>query len=334
MLSTIEAVNSVVNNFIWGVPAMICIIGVGLYLSIRTSFLQIRKFPYAMKVTLGRMMKKKEASDGALTPFQAVCTALAATVGTGNVAGVAGAIAIGGPGAVFWMWVSAFFGMGLAYCENYLGVRCSDGKLCGAASYLEKIGRTKLTAVLFAAFTVGASLGMGNMVQTGSAAAAAREGFGIPSYIFALVVLIFVFLVAVGKNSAACLCEKLVPIMAVLFIGGSLGVIIFHPLKAAGAIAMIVKNAFCPTACITGSVAGTIIFSMVEGLKRGAFSNEAGLGSTVAVHSSCRIKSPELQGTWAMAEVFIDTFVICTLTAVVIIISGTDLTPASAGWSW
>ena len=139
-------------------------------------------------------------------------------------------------------------------------------------------------------------------------------------------VLIFVFLVAVGKNSAACLCEKLVPIMAVLFIGGSLGVIIFHPLKAAGAIAMIVKNAFCPTACITGSVAGTIIFSMVEGLKRGAFSNEAGLGSTVAVHSSCGIKSPELQGTWAMAEVFIDTFVICTLTAVVIIISGTDLT--------
>ena len=214
--------------------------------------------------------------------------------------------------------------MGLAYCENYLGVRCSDGKLCGAASYLEKIGRTKLTAVLFAVFTVGASLGMGNMVQTGSAAA--REGFGIPSYIFALVVLIFVFLVAVGKNSAACLCEKLVPIMAVLFIGGSLGVIIFHPLKAAGAIAMIVKNAFCPTACITGSVAGTIIFSMVEGLKRGAFSNEAGLGSTVAVHSSCGIKSPELQGTWAMAEVFIDTFVICTLTAVVIIISGTDLT--------
>ena len=120
MLSTIEAVNSVVNNFIWGVPAMICIIGVGLYLSIRTRFLQIRKFPYSMKVTLGRMMKKKEASDGALTPFQAVCTALAATVGTGNVAGVAGAIAIGGPGAVFWMWISAFFGMAVAYMEGVL----------------------------------------------------------------------------------------------------------------------------------------------------------------------------------------------------------------------
>ena len=122
MLSTIEAVNSVVNNFIWGVPAMICIIGVGLYLSIRTRFLQIRKFPYAMKVTLGRMMKKKEASDGALTPFQAVCTALAATVGTGNVAGVAGAIAIGGPGAVFWMWISALLGMCTKFAEVTLAV--------------------------------------------------------------------------------------------------------------------------------------------------------------------------------------------------------------------
>lgn len=126
MLSTIETVNNVVNNFIWGVPAMICIIGVGLYLSIRTRFLQIRKFPYAMKVTLGRMMKKKEASDGALTPFQAVCTALAATVGTGNVAGVAGAIAIGGPGAVFWMWVSALLGMCTKFAEVTLAVHFRD----------------------------------------------------------------------------------------------------------------------------------------------------------------------------------------------------------------
>ena len=120
MLSTIESINSAVNNFIWGVPAMICIIGVGLYLSIRTRFLQIRKFPYSMKVTLGRMMKKKEASDGALTPFQAVCTALAATVGTGNVAGVAGAIAIGGPGAVFWMWITALLGSSTAFIEATL----------------------------------------------------------------------------------------------------------------------------------------------------------------------------------------------------------------------
>ena len=120
MLQTIESINNVVNNFIWGVPAMICIIGVGLYLSLRTGFVQIRKFPYALKTTLGRIFKKKEASDGSMTPFQAVCTALAGTVGTGNIAGVAGAIAIGGPGAVFWMWISAFFGMAVAYMEGVL----------------------------------------------------------------------------------------------------------------------------------------------------------------------------------------------------------------------
>ena len=266
----LTAIINKINSFLWGVPLLVLLLGGGIYLSIKLGFPQIHILKI-MKKTVFMLFKKESSESDSLSQFQTFSTALAATVGTGSVVGVGECIKIGGAGSVFWMWVSAFFGMGLAYCENYLGVRCSDGKLCGAASYLEKIGRTKLTAVLFAVFTVGASLGMGNMVQTGSAAAAAREGFGIPSYIFALVVLIFVFLVAVGKNSAACLCEKLVPIMAVLFIGGSLGVIIFHPLKAAGAIAMIVKNAFCPTACITGSVAGTIIFSMVEGLKRGAF---------------------------------------------------------------
>ena len=172
MLSTIEAVNSVVNNFIWGVPAMICIIGVGLYLSIRTRFLQIRKFPYAMKVTLGRMMKKKEASDGALTPFQAVCTALAATVGTGNVAGVAGAIAIGGPGAVFWMWVSALLGMCTKFAEVTLAVHFREtnaqGDLVGGPMYYIKNGLDKkwhFLAYLFAAFGVLAVFGTGNATQ-------------------------------------------------------------------------------------------------------------------------------------------------------------------------
>ena len=147
MLQAIEQINNVVNNFIWGVPAMICIIGVGLYLSIRTRFLQIRKFPYAMRVTLGRMRKKKEASDGALTPFQAVCTALAATVGTGNVAGVAGAIAIGGPGAVFWMWMSALLGMCTKFSEVTLAVhfreKNADGELVGGPMYYIKNGLKK-----------------------------------------------------------------------------------------------------------------------------------------------------------------------------------------------
>ena len=142
MLATIEAINNVVNNFIWGVPAMICIVGVGLLLSIRTGFLQIRKFPYAMKVTIGRMLKKREASDGALTPFQAVCTALAATVGTGNIAGVAGAIAIGGPGAVFWMWISALLGMCTKFSEVTLAVhfreKNAEGDLVGGPMYYIK----------------------------------------------------------------------------------------------------------------------------------------------------------------------------------------------------
>ena len=172
MLSWIEIVNSAVNNFIWGVPAMICIIGVGLVLSFRTGFLQIRKFPYAMKVTLGRMLKKREASDGALTPFQAVCTALAATVGTGNVAGVAGAIAIGGPGAVFWMWISAILGMCTKFSEVTLAVhfreKNKDGELVGGPMYYIKNGLKKhwhWLAYLFSAFGVLTVFGTGNATQ-------------------------------------------------------------------------------------------------------------------------------------------------------------------------
>ena len=172
MLAMIESINSAVNNFIWGVPAMICIIGVGLYLSIRTNFLQIRKFPYAMKITLGRMLKKREASDGALTPFQAVCTALAATVGTGNVAGVAGAIAIGGPGAIFWMWISALLGMCTKFSEVTLAVhfreRNKDGDYVGGPMYYIKNGLKKhwhWLAYLFSAFGVLTVFGTGNATQ-------------------------------------------------------------------------------------------------------------------------------------------------------------------------
>ena len=169
MLSTIESVNNVVNNFIWGVPAMICIIGVGLLLSVRTGFIQIRKFPYAMKVTIGRMLRKKDATDGAMTPFQAVCTALAATVGTGNIAGVAGAIAIGGPGAVFWMWISALLGMCTKFSEVVLAVHFretnNNGELVGGPMYYIKNGLSKkwhFLAVLYALFGVLTVFGTGN----------------------------------------------------------------------------------------------------------------------------------------------------------------------------
>ena len=175
----LTAIINKINSFLWGAPLLILLLGGGIYLSIKLGFPQIHILKI-MKKTVFTLFKKESSESDSLSQFQTFSTALAATVGTGSVVGVGECIRIGGAGSVFWMWVSAFFGMGLAYCENYLGVRCSDGKLCGAASYLEKIGRTKLTAVMFAVFTVGASLGMGNMVQTGSAAAAAREGFGYP----------------------------------------------------------------------------------------------------------------------------------------------------------
>ena len=236
MLSTIEAVNSVVNNFIWGVPAMICIIGVGLYLSIRTRFLQIRKFPYAMKVTLGRMMKKKEASDGALTPFQAVCTALAATIGTGNVAGVAGAIAIGGPGAVFWMWVSALLGMCTKFAEVTLAVHFREtnaqGDLVGGPMYYIKNGLDKkwhFLAYLFAAFGVLAVFGTGNATQVNTITTAidsALNSFNVlpadavklVNLIIGVALAIIIALILIGGiKRIGTVTSKLVPFMAIMY---------------------------------------------------------------------------------------------------------------------
>ena len=239
MLSTIEAVNSVVNNFIWGVPAMICIIGVGLYLSIRTRFLQIRKFPYAMKVTLGRMMKKKEASDGALTPFQAVCTALAATVGTGNVAGVAGAIAIGGPGAVFWMWISALLGMCTKFAEVTLAVHFREtnakGDLVGGPMYYIKNGLDKkwhFLAYLFAAFGVLAVFGTGNATQVNTITTAinsallnynviSESAVSTSNLIIGIIIAILIAMILLGGiKRIGHVTEKLVPIMALFYIIG------------------------------------------------------------------------------------------------------------------
>lgn len=265
MLSTIEAVNSVVNNFIWGVPAMICIIGVGLYLSIRTRFLQIRKFPYAMKVTLGRMMKKKEASDGALTPFQAVCTALAATVGTGNVAGVAGAIAIGGPGAVFWMWISALLGMCTKFAEVTLAVHFREtnaqGDLVGGPMYYIKNGLDKkwhFLAYFFAAFGVLAVFGTGNATQVNTITTAidsALSSFNVlpadavklVNLIIGVALAIIIALILIGGiKRIGNVTSKLVPFMAIMYIVLALGVIFFHIKSVPTVFASIIEGAFNP----------------------------------------------------------------------------------------
>ena len=340
MLSTIEAVNSVVNNFIWGVPAMICIIGIGLYLSIRTRFLQIRKFPYAMKVTLGRMMKKKEASDGALTPFQAVCTALAATVGTGNVAGVAGAIAIGGPGAVFWMWVSALLGMCTKFAEVTLAVHFREtnaqGDLVGGPMYYIKNGLDKkwhFLAYLFAAFGVLAVFGTGNATQVNTITTAidsALSSFNalpadavkLVNLIIGVALAIIIALILIGGiKRIGNVTSKLVPFMAIMYIVLALGVIFFHIKSVPAVFASIIEGAFNP-ASVTGGVVGSFFMSMKKGVSRGIFSNEAGLGTGSIAHACADTKKPVKQGFFGIFEVFVDTIIICTMTALVILCSG------------
>ena len=340
MLATIESINNVVNNFIWGVPAMICIVGVGLLLSIRTGFLQIRKFPYAMKVTIGRMLKKREASDGALTPFQAVCTALAATVGTGNIAGVAGAIAIGGPGAVFWMWISALLGMCTKFSEVTLAVHFretnANGDLVGGPMYYIKNGLKKhwhWLAYLFSAFGVLTVFGTGNATQVNTITTAidsalinynviAADNTSTVNLVMGIILAILVAMILLGGiKRIGQVTEKLVPFMALFYIVLALGVVILNIGRVPAVFHDIVYGAFNPSA-VTGGVVGTMIVSMQKGVARGIFSNEAGLGSGAIAHACADTRKPVKQGFFGIFEVFTDTIVICTLTALVILCSG------------
>ena len=343
MLSWIEIVNSAVNNFIWGVPAMICIIGVGLVLSFRTGFLQIRKFPYAMKVTLGRMLKKREASDGALTPFQAVCTALAATVGTGNVAGVAGAIAIGGPGAVFWMWISAILGMCTKFSEVTLAVhfreKNKDGELVGGPMYYIKNGLKKhwhWLAYLFSAFGVLTVFGTGNATQVNTITTAidsalfnynliSKDSVSTLNLIIGIALAALIALILLGGiKRIGQVTEKLVPFMALMYIVLALGVVVLNIGSVPQVFASIFKGAFSP-ASVTGGAVGSFFMSMKKGVSRGIFSNEAGLGTGSIAHACADTRKPVKQGFFGIFEVFVDTIVICTLTALVILCSGVSI---------
>lgn len=339
MLSTIEAINSAVNNFIWGVPAMICIIGVGLVLSFRTRFLQIRKFPYAMKVTFGRMFKKREASDGAMTPFQAVCTALAATVGTGNIAGVAGAIAIGGPGAVFWMWISAILGMCTKFSEVTLAVHFREknvhGDLVGGPMYYIKNGLKKhwhWLAYLFSAFGVLTVFGTGNATQVNTITTAinaaltnyhviSKDAVPTVNLVVGIILAILIALILLGGiRRIGRVTEKLVPFMALIYIVLAVGVIILNIGHVPAVFASIVEGAFHPAA-VTGGAVGSFFMSMKKGVSRGIFSNEAGLGTGSIAHACADTRKPVMQGFFGIFEVFVDTIVICTLTALVILCS-------------
>lgn len=343
MLESIIKINQAVNGFIWGVPAMICIIGVGLLLSVRTRFIQVRKFGAAMKNTIGKIFDKTQAKDGSMSPFQAVCTALAGTVGTGNIAGVAGAIALGGPGAIFWMWCSAFLGMCTKFSEVTLAIhfreKNTNGEYVGGPMYYIKNGLSKkwhFLAVLYALFGVLTVFGTGNATQVNtivSSIHSALHNLHIidgtvderANLIFGIFIAAFVAMVLLGGiQRIGQVSEKLVPFMAALYVILAIGVVILHISRVPAVLAMIFKSAFTPQAA-TGGIIGSMFLSMKKGVSRGIFSNEAGLGTGSIAHACADTNNAVHQGMFGIFEVFMDTIVICTLTGLVILLGAPNI---------
>lgn len=343
MLESIIKINQAVNGFIWGVPAMICIIGVGLLLSVRTRFIQVRKFGAALKNTIGKIFDKTQAKDGSMSPFQAVCTALAGTVGTGNIAGVAGAIALGGPGAIFWMWCSAFLGMCTKFSEVTLAIhfreKNANGEYVGGPMYYIKNGLSKkwhFLAVLYALFGVLTVFGTGNATQLNtivSSIHSALHNLHIidgtvderANLIFGIFIAAFVAMVLLGGiQRIGQVSEKLVPFMAALYVILAIGVVILHISRVPAVFAMIFKSAFTPQAA-TGGIIGSMFLSMKKGVSRGIFSNEAGLGTGSIAHACADTNNAVHQGMFGIFEVFMDTIVICTLTGLVILLGAPNI---------
>ena len=326
-----------VNDVLTGSVLIIALVGIGLLFTFKLGFIQIRGFKDGWNRTFGGLFSKKgdPGKDG-MSSFQALATAIAAQVGTGNIVGVASALVAGGPGAIFWMWIVAFFGMMTNYSENVLGIyyrrRNSKGEWSGGAMYYLKdgLGSYKgckqigaVLAVLFSAFCLLASFGIGNMSQVNSIAANMTSAFSIPATVTGIVLVIIGALVIVGGlKRIAAVTEKLVPFMAIAYVIGAL-VIFFANISHVGAVfTAIFKGAFGLRAVGGGIVGSGVKLALTWGMKRGVFSNEAGLGSSVMVHSSSNVKEPVRQGMWGIFEVFADTMVVCTLTAFAVLSSG------------
>ncbi len=324
-----------VNSFMWDYILMFLLIGTGLYLTFRLRFVQIRKFPEGFKLVFGKLLKRDKDSAGGMTSFQALSTAIAAQVGTGNLAGAANAIAIGGPGAIFWMWVSSLLGMATIYAEATLAQKyrqvAKDGTVTGGSVYYIRQAYKgvfgKILAAAFAIFIILALGFMGNMVQSNSIAGAFSIAFGTPSWLMGLLLAIGTFFVVIGGiKRIASFAELVVPIMALFYIVGSLVVLFVNIAHIPAAISSIFVGAFSPQSVAGGVVGATIKLAIQKGLQRGLFSNEAGMGSTPHAHAVANVKHPCQQGAVAVIGVFIDTFVVLNLTALVILSTGV-LTP-------
>ncbi len=329
-METLMNINSVVNNFVWGPPILVLIVGVGLFLSVKTGFFSITKLGYTLKNTLLKMFSKEQRGEGEVTAFQAVATALAATVGTGNVAGVATAIALGGPGAIFWMWLAAILGMTTKFAEVVLAVnfreKTEDGRFVGGPMYYIEngLGKSwKWLAVLFAFFGALASFGIGNMTQANSVALAVEGSFKIPPLATGIVLAVLTGLVIIGGiKRIGAITEKLVPFMAAIYILGGLFILLSNVAAIPGAFAIIFKEAFTGTAAVGGFAGATMARAIRYGIARGVFTNEAGLGSAPIAHAAATTDHPVRQGLWGIFEVFADTIVICSITALAIITTG------------
>lgn len=351
-LNSVAEYNGVVNTFVWTTIGLVLLLGTGVLTTVMTKFFQVTHIGHWMKQTLGSLFAKgSHAKDvSSISPFQALCTALAATIGVGNIAGVAAAICSGGPGAVFWMWIAAFFGMMTNYSENVLGIyfrrRNVNGEWSGGAMYylrdglgakkgMKWVGR--VLAVLFCCFTLLASFGIGSMGQVNKIVVNIESAFDIPalssielfqgvtlySAVIGLVLVVLATLIVFGGlKRIAAVAEKIVPFMVVLFVAGSLIIIGINYASILPALKAIVVSAFKPSSIAGGALGITVKAAMVSGFKRGVFSNEAGLGSSVMVHSNSSVKEPVKQGMWGIFEVFADTMVVCTMTALTILTSG------------
>lgn len=340
MLEVITSVNTALNNIVWGWPALILLAFVGVLTTCITKVFQVSHFGHWMKQTIGAIFKDKHVvthtDDRSISQFQSLCTALAATVGTGNIVGVAGAIMVGGPGAVFWMWLVAFFGMMTNYSENVLGIyyrrKNDQGEWSGGAMYYLRDGLGakkgcgtigKVLAVLFSCFCLLASFGIGNMTQINSISGNMEAVFGVPTWVSGIALMVLTGLVVVGGlKRIASVTEKIVPFMVILYIVGTVAILVINIRQFPAVMASIFRGAFALKAAGGGIVGYGIKLAIEQGMKRGVFSNEAGLGSSVMVHSNSNVREPVRQGMWGIFEVFADTMVVCTLTAFTVLSSG------------
>ena len=344
MLETITKVNGALNSFAWGPIMLALLVGTGIFLTFRTGWIQVRWFGFIMKKTVGSLFsKKKSYADGSnLTPFQAVTTALAGTVGTGNIAGVTGAIFVGGPGAVFWMWVSAFFGMCTKYAEIALAMKYRETDEKGTHSggpmyYIEKgLGKHwKPLAVIFALLGGLASFGIGNIAQSSEIAGAMNGMLGISPLVTGILLAGLVGIVVIGGvQRIGKVTSLLVPFMAIFYILAGIAVIIMRAGDVPAVFATIFKSAFSFEAVGGGVFGYAIMVAMKQGFARGVFSNEAGLGSAPIAHAASSAQEPCEQAMWGVFEVFFDTIIICTITALTVLLSGFELgADALAGYA-